>query len=158
MNLQNFNTLSPFNLLVTMQAPKETTSDYNCKDRFLLQCVVAEHGATLRDITSDMVCITCSSLFSCLLVGFNMCLSICFITSRQFTKETGKVVEEFKFKVVYIPASPPSPVPEDPEEGLSPLSSTSENGSQNLLFDAVSSCVTYFSFVLFICWNNLQYF
>jgi len=49
-------------------------------------------------------------------------------------------VEEFKLRVSYIPANPPSPVPEEPEEVSSPrASSVLENGHQNRsLFDAVS--------------------
>ncbi|KAK7823966.1 vesicle-associated protein 1-3, partial [Quercus suber] len=57
-----------------------------------------------------------------------------------FNKESGKAVEEFKLRVSYIPANPPSPVPEEPEEVSSPrASSVLENGHQNRsLFDAVS--------------------
>ena len=38
----------------------------------------------------------------------------------QFNKEPGRVIEDFKLRVVYIPANPPSPVPEGSEEGNSP--------------------------------------
>ncbi|XP_064972491.1 uncharacterized protein LOC103991071 [Musa acuminata AAA Group] len=38
-----------------------------------------------------------------------------------FNKEPGKVVDEFKLRVTYVPAGPPSPVPEEPEEGSSTL-------------------------------------
>lgn len=41
--------------LVTMQAQKEAPPDMQCKDKFLLQAVVAPHGATVKDITADMV-------------------------------------------------------------------------------------------------------
>ncbi|KAF5459481.1 hypothetical protein F2P56_023422 [Juglans regia] len=98
------------NSAVTMQAPKEAPPDLQCKDKFLLQSVVALDGATTKDITQEM-----------------------------FNKEDGKVVEEFKLRVIYIPANPPSPVPEESEEGSPPRSSVLENGHQNrLLFDAVS--------------------
>ncbi|XP_062175453.1 vesicle-associated protein 1-3 [Alnus glutinosa] len=98
------------NVTVTMQAPKEVPPDLQCKDKFLLQSVVAPDGATTKDITPEM-----------------------------FNKEDGKVVEEFKMRVTYIPANPPSPVPEESEEGSSPRSSVLENGHQNhSLFDAVS--------------------
>ncbi|XP_059449737.1 vesicle-associated protein 1-3-like [Corylus avellana] len=98
------------NVTVTMQAPKEVPPDLQCKDKFLLQSVVAPDGATTKDITPEM-----------------------------FNKEDGKVVEEFKMRVIYIPANPPSPVPEEPEEDSSPRASVLENGHQNrLLFDAVS--------------------
>ena len=40
---------------VTMQAQKEAPLDMQCKDKFLLQCVVASPGATPKDITPEMV-------------------------------------------------------------------------------------------------------
>ncbi|XP_072967938.1 vesicle-associated protein 1-3 [Typha angustifolia] len=95
---------------VTMQAQKDAPPDMQCKDKFLLQSVVAEYGATVKDITPEL-----------------------------FNKEPGKVVDEFKLRVVYIPVNPPSPVPEESEEGTSPRSSTLENGAQSLsMFDSVS--------------------
>ncbi|EEF50337.1 vesicle-associated protein 1-3 [Ricinus communis] len=98
------------NVTVTMQAQKEAPPDMQCKDKFLLQSVAAPDGVTTKDITAD-----------------------------TFTKEDGKVIEEFKLRVVYIPANPPSPVPEEPEEGLSPRSSVLENGDQDSsLLEAVS--------------------
>uniref|UniRef100_A0A1D1XKY0 Vesicle-associated protein 1-3 n=1 Tax=Anthurium amnicola TaxID=1678845 RepID=A0A1D1XKY0_9ARAE len=97
-------------ITVTMQAQKEAPPDFQCKDKFLVQSVTAEHGATVKDITSDM-----------------------------FNKASGKIVEEFKLRVVFIPANPPSPVPEEAEEGSSPRSSMLENGTQgSFVFDAVS--------------------
>lgn len=48
-------------------------------------------------------------------------------------------MEEFKLRVIYIPANPPSPVPEESEEGSSPRTSVLENGNQDAsLLDAVS--------------------
>ncbi|RWW09801.1 hypothetical protein GW17_00026692 [Ensete ventricosum] len=44
-----------FASLVTMQAQKEAPPDMQCKDKFLLQSVITEHGATIKDITSEMV-------------------------------------------------------------------------------------------------------
>lgn len=41
--------------LVTMQAQKEAPGDMQCKDKFLLQCVVASPGATPKDVTNEMV-------------------------------------------------------------------------------------------------------
>lgn len=38
-----------------MQAQKETPSDMQCKDKFLLQAVIAPIGATNKDITANMV-------------------------------------------------------------------------------------------------------
>lgn len=43
--------------LVTMQAQKEAPSDMQCKDKFLLQSVVAGPGTTPKDITPEMVVI-----------------------------------------------------------------------------------------------------
>jgi hypothetical protein len=42
---------------VTMQAQKETPLDMQCKDKFLLQSVVASSGANAKDITPEMVLI-----------------------------------------------------------------------------------------------------
>uniref|UniRef100_A0A2P2K6N5 MSP domain-containing protein n=1 Tax=Rhizophora mucronata TaxID=61149 RepID=A0A2P2K6N5_RHIMU len=107
------------NVTVTMQAQKEVPTDMQCKDKFLLQSVTAPDGATTKDITPEM-----------------------------FNKQEGKVVEEFKLRVVYIPANPPSPVPEGSEEGSPPRVSTPENGSRDaLLLDAVSFSCCY----LFFC-------
>ncbi|XVF22755.1 hypothetical protein REPUB_Repub12eG0198300 [Reevesia pubescens] len=88
---------------VTMQAQKDAPPDMQCKDKFLLQCVVASPGATPKDITPEM-----------------------------FNKESGHNVEEWKLRVVYVaPPRPPSPVREGSEEGSSPRASVSENGSLN---------------------------
>ncbi|KAJ0110664.1 vesicle-associated protein 1-3-like [Pistacia vera] len=101
---------STCNVTVTMQAQKETPPDLQCKDKFLLQSVVAPDSTTSKDIVAEM-----------------------------FNKEEGKIVEEFKLRVVYIPANPPSPVPEGSEEGSSPRASSLENGNQNAtLFEDVS--------------------
>lgn len=40
---------------VTMQAPKEMQLDYHCKDKFLVQSVVARDGATMRDFLPELV-------------------------------------------------------------------------------------------------------
>lgn len=40
---------------VTMQAQKEAPPDMQCKDKFLLQSVVAPDGTATKDITADMV-------------------------------------------------------------------------------------------------------
>ncbi|THU64117.1 hypothetical protein C4D60_Mb01t23080 [Musa balbisiana] len=108
---------STCDVTVTMQAQKEAPPDMQCKDKFLLLSVIAENGVTTKDITSEMVA-----------------------TYLQFfNKEPGKVVDEFKLRVVCVPASPPSPVPEESEEGSSPRLSTFENGAQSLkTLDSVS--------------------
>ncbi|KAG6498888.1 vesicle-associated protein 1-3-like [Zingiber officinale] len=92
---------------VTMQAQKEAPPDMQCKDKFLLQSVITEHGAETKDVTPEM-----------------------------FNKEPGKVVDEFKLPVLYVLSSPPSPVPEEAEEGSSPRSSTFENGAQSFQHDS----------------------
>ncbi|TVU28926.1 hypothetical protein EJB05_20479 [Eragrostis curvula] len=74
-------------VVVTMRAQKDIPQDYHCKDRFLVQSIVVDDETKQKDIVPDM-----------------------------FRKGPGKVVEEFKLRVVYIPANPPSPVPEEAEE------------------------------------------
>ncbi|PSS11825.1 Vesicle-associated protein 1-3, N-terminally processed like [Actinidia chinensis var. chinensis] len=92
---------SSCNVTVTMQAPKDALADMQCKDKFLIQSVVAPNGATVKDITAEM-----------------------------FNKEDGKIVGEFKLRV-FIPANPPPPVPEESEEGSSPRASAVEGGNQS---------------------------
>ncbi|XWS45900.1 hypothetical protein CRYUN_Cryun14cG0018900 [Craigia yunnanensis] len=99
---------STCNVTVTMQAQKEAPPE-QCKDKFLIQSVVAPDGVTFKDITPEM-----------------------------FNREGGQVVEEFKLRVIYIPANPPSPVPEGSEEGTPPRASVHENGNQNSSFEDVS--------------------
>ncbi|XP_052169839.1 vesicle-associated protein 1-2-like [Diospyros lotus] len=94
---------SACDVIVTMQAQKEAPPDMQCKDKFLLQSVVASPGATGKDITPEM-----------------------------FNKESGNHVEECKLRVAYVPPpQPPSPVREESEEGSSPRASISENGNGN---------------------------
>ncbi|XP_073287499.1 vesicle-associated protein 1-3-like isoform X5 [Primulina huaijiensis] len=85
------------NVTVTMQAQKDVPPDMQCRDKFLVQSAVAPNGSTNKDVTQEM-----------------------------FNREDGKVVNEFKLRVIYIPANPPSPVPEGDEEGNSPRSSSAE--------------------------------
>ncbi|MCD9645851.1 hypothetical protein HAX54_035150 [Datura stramonium] len=94
---------STSDVIVTMQAQKEAPSDMQCKDKFLLQSVVATPGILAKDITQEM-----------------------------FNKEEGRVVDECKLKVIYLPPpQPPSPVAEGSEEGSSPKESVKDNGHQN---------------------------
>ncbi|CAN8280271.1 unnamed protein product [Cochlearia groenlandica] len=87
-------------VLVTMQAQKEAPLDMQCKDKFLLQGVIASPGVTAKEVTPEM-----------------------------FSKEAGHLVEETKLKVTYVaPPQPPSPVHEGSEEGSSPNASVSNNG------------------------------
>ncbi|KAK8554437.1 hypothetical protein V6N13_093432 [Hibiscus sabdariffa] len=100
---------SSCNVTVTMQAQKEAPPE-PCRDKFLIQSVIAPDGSTNKDITPE-----------------------------TFHKEDGRVVKEFKMRVIYIPANPPSPVPEGSEEGTPPRASSLENGNQN--FEEVSRSV-----------------
>ncbi|OIW00962.1 hypothetical protein TanjilG_10040 [Lupinus angustifolius] len=91
---------STCDVIVTMQAQKEAPPDMQCKDKFLLQGVVASPGVTTKDVTPEM-----------------------------FNKESGHDVEECKLRVVYVPPPrPPSPVQEESDEDSSPHASVSENG------------------------------
>ncbi|XP_009597511.1 vesicle-associated protein 1-3 isoform X3 [Nicotiana tabacum] len=93
---------SSCNVTVTMQAQKEAPPDMQCKDKFLIQSVLAPSGTSNKEITTEM-----------------------------FNKEDGKVIDEFKLRVVYVPANPPSPVPEGSEEGGSPRASLTEDESKS---------------------------
>ncbi|GAA0151890.1 membrane trafficking regulatory protein [Lithospermum erythrorhizon] len=89
---------SSCDVTVTMQAQKEAPPDLQCKDKFLLQSVVASPGASAKDITPEL-----------------------------FSKESGNHVEECKLRVAYVPPpQPPSPVREGSEEGSSPRASVSD--------------------------------
>ncbi|KAL8495565.1 hypothetical protein ACS0TY_019633 [Phlomoides rotata] len=90
-----------------MQAQKEAPADMQCRDKFLLQCVVVSPGSTAKDITAEM-----------------------------FSKESGNHVEECKLRVSYVPPpQPPSPVREGSEEGSSPRATVSDNGTVNQTSD-----------------------
>ncbi|KAK4349641.1 hypothetical protein RND71_032396 [Anisodus tanguticus] len=94
---------STCDIIVTMQAQKEAPADMQCKDKFLLQSVVASAVTNPKDITQEM-----------------------------FNKEPGRIVEEYKLRVIYLPPpQPPSPVAEGSEEGSSPRQSLTENDQQN---------------------------
>lgn len=88
---------------VTMQAQREAPPDMQCKDKFLVQSVVAPVGLQQQELSQDL-----------------------------FNKESGKEVFEAKLRVIYVsPPQPPSPVPESADEGLSPRSSPNvENGDR----------------------------
>lgn len=95
---------------VTMQAQKEAPLDMQCKDKFLVQSVIAPPGATLKDITSDM-----------------------------FNKEPGKVIEENKLRVLYVPPPQlPSTILESSEEGQSQKEATSDITSDVSSLNTVS--------------------
>ncbi|GMP95835.1 hypothetical protein CsSME_00044723 [Camellia sinensis var. sinensis] len=94
---------STCDVIVTMQAQKEAPPDMQCKDKFLLQSIVASPDATPKDITAEM-----------------------------FVKAEGRVVEECKLRVIYVsPPQPPSPVAEGSEEGASPKAPLLDNGNSN---------------------------
>uniref|UniRef100_A0A7N0TCP0 MSP domain-containing protein n=1 Tax=Kalanchoe fedtschenkoi TaxID=63787 RepID=A0A7N0TCP0_KALFE len=95
---------STFDVVVTMQAQREAPPDLQCRDKFLLQSVVASATATAKDITPDM-----------------------------FNKDSGSRIEETKLKVVFVPpAHPPSPIREEIEGDASPVDSVADNGSYNM--------------------------
>ncbi|XP_017237901.1 vesicle-associated protein 1-2 [Daucus carota subsp. sativus] len=95
---------SQSNVTVTMQALRESPPDMQCNDKFLVQCVAAPPGATVKDITPDM-----------------------------FNKEAGNHVEESKLRVSYVhPRRPPSPVREESEEETSEnMNVVSKGSSEN---------------------------
>ncbi|XP_076912794.1 vesicle-associated protein 1-1-like [Bidens hawaiensis] len=105
---------STCDVTVTMQAQKEAPPDMQCKDKFLLQSVVVSSGLATKDITPEM-----------------------------FSKQPGRVVEECKLRVIYLPPpQPPSPVLEEPNEGISPkvsFNSRSFNGSSEVKRQFASS-------------------
>lgn len=89
-------------IIVTMQAQKEAPPDMQCKDKFLLQSVVASPGATPKDITPEM-----------------------------FAKEAGNVVEECKLRVVYFAATPStSTIAQGSEEVFSPIDKGNLSGTE----------------------------
>ncbi|KAL1213572.1 Vesicle-associated protein 1-3 [Cardamine amara subsp. amara] len=96
---------------VTMQAMREAPQDMQCKDKFLVLSVIVSDGTTSKEVVAEL-----------------------------FNKEGGKVIEEFKLRVAYIPANPPSPVPEGSEEGNSPRPSLNDIASQTTssVFDDLS--------------------
>ncbi|XP_022867323.1 vesicle-associated protein 1-3-like isoform X2 [Olea europaea var. sylvestris] len=97
------------NVTVIMQAHKEAPADMQCKDKFLIQSVVAPSGTTNKDITAEM-----------------------------FNRKEDKIVNEVKLRVVYIPANPPSPVPEGDEEGSPRTSSVEDDNRTTSLPEAVT--------------------
>ncbi|ERN00708.1 hypothetical protein AMTR_s00106p00084420 [Amborella trichopoda] len=98
---------STCDVVVTMQAQREAPPDMLCKDKFLIQSVIASPGATTKDVNPEM-----------------------------FNKESGNLVEECKLKVLYVsPPKPPSPVHEGSEEGSSPTASLSDNNHQRSAFE-----------------------
>ncbi|CAA3028663.1 vesicle-associated 1-3 [Olea europaea subsp. europaea] len=97
------------NVTVIMQAHKEALADMQCKDKFLIQSVVAPSGTANKDITAEM-----------------------------FNRKDDKIVNEVKLRVVYIPANPPSPVPEGDEEGSPRTSSVEDDNRTTSLPEAVT--------------------
>ena len=58
-----------------MQAQKASPPDMQCKDKFLVQSVAAENGATAQDINAAMVTtlpLLISSIFIRLLCAYNL--------------------------------------------------------------------------------------
>nr|BAJ88472.1 predicted protein [Hordeum vulgare subsp. vulgare] len=106
---------SSCSVTVTMQAPRDMQLDHHCKDKFLVQSAVARDGATMRDLVPEL-----------------------------FTRAPGRLIEEFKLRVVYIAANPPSPVPEEAEEEDASPRSEAMMGYEakvSSAFDAASRCI-----------------
>ncbi|KAM3369388.1 hypothetical protein ACQJBY_017340 [Aegilops geniculata] len=106
---------SSCSVTVTMQAPRDMQLYHHCKDKFLVQSAVARDGATMRDLVPEL-----------------------------FTRAPGRLIEEFKLRVVYIAANPPSPVPEEAEEeDASPRSEVTMGYEAKVssAFDAASRCI-----------------
>uniref|UniRef100_A0A453CP36 MSP domain-containing protein n=1 Tax=Aegilops tauschii subsp. strangulata TaxID=200361 RepID=A0A453CP36_AEGTS len=136
---------SSCSVTVTMQAPRDMQLDHHCKDKFLVQSAVARDGATMRDLVPELVGSLC---FDLLLT--DGCLFIRYVFSSvmrrfvQFTRAPGRLIEEFKLRVVYIAANPPSPVPEEAEEeDASPRSEVTMGYEAKVssAFDAASRCM-----------------
>jgi hypothetical protein len=89
---------------VTMQAQREAPPDMQCKDKFLVQSVIAPVGSSPKDVSQEL-----------------------------FNKEAGKEVHEAKLRVLYVsPPQPPSPITESSEEGLSPkMEAAVDNGDRH---------------------------
>ncbi|XP_057873549.2 vesicle-associated protein 1-2 isoform X2 [Cryptomeria japonica] len=98
---------SSVDITVTMQVQREAPPDLQCKDKFLIQSVIAPYGISAKDVSQEL-----------------------------FNKEPGKDICETKLRAVFVPPpQPPSPVLESAEEGLSPKSSYSlDNGDQSTFF------------------------
>lgn len=114
-----------------MQAQKEAPQEMQCKDKFLVQSVIANSGATAKDISANMVILSVVCLVIWMTPKARMPKPVVHFYF-QFNKEEGHNVEECKLKVAYIaPPQPPSPVREGSEEGSSPRASVSDNGIVN---------------------------
>ncbi|KAL2635133.1 hypothetical protein R1flu_006612 [Riccia fluitans] len=98
---------SSSDVTVTMQAQKEAPPDMQCKDKFLVQSVIAPSGIAAKEVSQEL-----------------------------FNKDTGKDIHEAKLRVLYVaPPQPPSPVAESAEEGLSSPKSilATDNGDRHFL-------------------------
>lgn len=92
---------STCSIAVIMQAQKEAPANMQCKDKFLIQSVVAKPGSTAKDITSEM-----------------------------FNKDRAKV-EECKLNVMYVaPALLPPQVSQLSEAAIPPRSTATENDNE----------------------------
>lgn len=84
----------------------------------------------------------------------------------QFNKEAGNHVEDCKLRVVYVsPPKPPSPVPEESEEGSPPRAFESENEHLNgselpavSFYSAFGLSISVISFLLFPLFNYMHLF
>lgn len=53
--LKSYDLIKIWVFSVTMQAQKEAPIDMQCKDKFLVQSVIASAGAAAKDVTAEMV-------------------------------------------------------------------------------------------------------
>ena len=85
-----------------MQAQRSVPSEWQCKDKFLIQSTVVPFGTTDENITPGTV-------RSCVANDFRLTAIMYYHSLWQFAKDSGKHVEESKLKVVMV--SPPhSPI------------------------------------------------
>ncbi|KAL2635138.1 hypothetical protein R1flu_006617 [Riccia fluitans] len=83
---------------LTMQAQKEAPRNMQCKDKFLVQSVIASYGITSKDAASEL---------------FKEKAGTCRFFPPLFKKKTGYKLSETKLRVVFTtPSSPAGSVPE----------------------------------------------
>jgi hypothetical protein len=67
-------------MAVTMQAQRETPPDMQCKDKFLVQSVVAPPGSSTKEVSQDLVrilygCFCTKLMFADLILVFCLIIS-----------------------------------------------------------------------------------
>ncbi|KAG6518093.1 hypothetical protein ZIOFF_021495 [Zingiber officinale] len=100
---------------VTMQALKEAPSDFQLKDKFLVQSTVVPYGTTDEDIVPSFVRKACSLIFTPAIIYLYVLITNFLVP--QFSKENGRYIQENKLKVVLV--SPPTLALPEPFNGTS---------------------------------------